>query len=129
MKVFYDSSIIIEGYKANPLAVELITNLAKISHQGFINSTVISEVTYILRKKDFLSIDQIQLKLSQFKILECNSEIISTAFEIMKNHDLKPNDAIILARCKYHKIDIVVSLDDDFKNPSKALNIKLNSLK
>jgi len=33
MKVFYDSSIIIEGYKANPLTIELISNLAKISHQ------------------------------------------------------------------------------------------------
>lgn len=129
MKVFYDSSIIIEGYKANPLAVELISNVAEISHQGFINSTVISEVTYILRKKDLLPIDQIQQKLFQFKILECNSEVSSIAFEIMKNHNMTPNDAIILACCKYHKIDILLNLDDDFKNAAEALNVRLNSFK
>ena len=80
-----------------------------------------------MRKKDLLTLDQIQNKLSRFKILECNSEIISIAFEIMKKHNLKPNDAIILANCKYHKIDILISLDVDFKNPVKSLNLKLNN--
>ena len=97
MKVFYDSSILIENDKGNEDAAIILREAAKISHTAFINSTVVSEVTYVLRKKNILPLSEIKDELSAFSFLECNAEIISLAFELMEMYNLKPNDAIILA--------------------------------
>ena len=46
----------------------------------------------------------------------------------LKNDGLLPNDALILATCKYYKIERLATLDvEDFKKPCKAEGIVLVS--
>ena len=59
-----------------------------------------------------------QLFLADFGILK--------AFDFIERFHLKPNDAIILATCKYYEMDILLSLDDDFLEPCKKLGLLIN---
>ena len=43
----------------------------------------------------------------------------------MKHYNLKPNDAFILATCKYYNISYLISLDDDFQKPCEKEGITL----
>ena len=43
----------------------------------------------------------------------------------MHKYNLKPNDAIIAATCKYPKIPYLLTIDDDFKQVSINENIRL----
>ena len=46
-------------------------------------------------------------------------------FRVIEHYDLRPNDAIILATCKYYGIKYLISLDNDFPEPCKKEGIVL----
>ena len=145
MKMFIDSNVFVEYAKANPKAVQLLENIFE--KDLYINDVVYSEVTYIFirvdsgksyfeLKKDkklvsssgvkFLRVLFPLLKLA--KILVINESVVSLANNNIIKYGLLPNDALILATCKYYGIDALVTLDEiDFKEPCKKEKIRLVS--
>jgi len=122
MKLFFDSSIIIETFKGNEKAVDIVERIYKIENKEiYINAIVFSEVSYqLLYRKDFKK-DEVFEFLNGFNFLDTNFSIISISEFLMKKYSLKPNDAIISATVKYFKIDYLVTLDNDYLN----LDIKI----
>ena len=122
MKLFFDSSIIIETFKGNEKAVDIVERIYKIENKDiYINAIVFSEVSYqLLYRKDFKK-DEVFEFLNGFNFLDTNFSIISISEFFMKKYNLKPNDAIISATIKYFEIDYLVTLDNDYLN----LNIKI----
>jgi len=124
MNNFLDSSVIIEFAKKNPLAIKIVNDFLE-KDIFFINSIIISEVVYILQNKAKVKLDYIISTLSVFEFLTINHEIIEKMYLFMQKYNLKPNDAFILATCKYYQIPNLVSLDSHFIEPCKAENINL----
>ena len=63
--------------------------------------------------------------LSAFELLPIPNEAIPTAIDFMKKHNLLPNDALILASCKWQNVAILASHDSDFNNACSKEGIKL----
>ncbi len=63
--------------------------------------------------------------LNSFKSLKINEEIENLMFHYMETYSLKPNDALILATCKYYGISYLISLDEDFVEPTTKEGIYL----
>ncbi len=124
MNNFLDSSVIIEFVKNNPRAIKIVDSFSA-NDIFFINTIVISEVVYILQSKAKAELDDIISTLSAFEFLTINHEIIEKMYLFMQKYNLKPNDAFILATCKYYQIPNLVSLDSHFIEPCKAENINL----
>ena len=117
MKLFFDSSVIIETFKGNNEAVKLIRKVDKIEKKSiFINCVVFSEVSYQLSIKRSFSKDEIFEFLNSFLFLDINFSVVLLSQKYMKEYDLKPNDALITASVKYYNIDYLVTLDEDYKN-------------
>jgi len=127
MEYFFDTSIIIEFQKGNPKAEQIVLRLNVSGNSFFINPIVVSEVSFILRKKLNLTITDIEKILSSFEILPVDIESVSVAFRFMSDYGTKPNDSLILASVKLFEIPVLVSLDSDFEKPTKTENIKLLS--
>ena len=142
--LFLDSNVIIEFAKDNPRAVELLEYIFKHKFTTFINGIVYSEVFFIFIKaktgksywelkknrslvkettEEFLKSLFPMLSIPNF--LEVTSEIILLSIEISRKYGLLPNDALILATCKFYGIKYLVSLDDDFESPCKREGIVL----
>ncbi len=64
-----------------------------------------------------------------FEELEINKEIRNIAFEFMKKYGLLPNDALILATCKFYGARYLISFDDDFREACKGEGAALIVLK
>lgn len=126
IKYFIDSSVIIENYKKNPQAQAI---LKKYNSEYFIciNAIVISEVAYILKKKLNYNIKQIKKELNYFEILPIEKKTVLLAYNYMDKYKMKPNDALIAASCKYHKIPNLLSIDSDFNAVCSNENINLIS--
>jgi predicted nucleic acid-binding protein len=124
-KYFFDSSLIIEFTKGNPKAVEIVQKLNIPNFQFFINPVVFSEVTYILMREVKLDISLVIKAIQTFKILNIDDKTVNLAIEYISQYKLRPNDALILASCKLHNLDYLVSLDSDFQAICKAENINL----
>ena len=117
MKLFFDSSIIIETFKGNREAVQIVEKIKKIEKRDiYINSVVFSEVTYQLNIRRDFSLDVIFEFLNGFLFLNTNHKIILLTQEYIKKFSLKPNDAIISATVKYYNIDYLVTLDSDYES-------------
>ncbi len=125
MKCIIDSNIIIENYKSNQKAVDIIQYLSDNNFIIYVNPVVISEVTYILIKKKKKKIQTLKNELLEFNILNINKRILEIAFLFMEKYKLMPNDAIILASCSKHNIKNLASLDTDFIIPCRQENINL----
>ncbi len=127
---FIDSNIIIEAFKKNGLKDafliwQRILDLF-LEHDFFINLVVKNEVAYHLYvKRKLLSIEDLKTLLKAFKNLPIVEEIEDDMLRLMENYNLKPNDALILATCKYYQIPYLVSLDTDFEEPCKGEGITL----
>jgi predicted nucleic acid-binding protein len=108
---------LIELLKGNKNALSINTVLIK--SRGtlfFYNHIVLSETIYQLYFKRGFDLITIETILNEFDLLE--------------PHNLKPNDALILATCKHHEINCLISLDEDFKQPCEKEEITLiNSAK
>ena len=117
MKLFFDSSIIIETFKGNNEAIEIIKKIEKIEDKNiFINCIVFSEVSYQLSVRRTFSKDEIFEFLNSFLFLDVNFSVVLLSQKYMKKYNLKPNDALISATIKYYNIDYLVTLDEDYKN-------------
>jgi len=57
-----------------------------------------------------------------------NENVITLANDYIIKYGLLPNDALVLATCKFYEIDCLVSLDEeDFIEPCRKENIHLIS--
>lgn len=66
------------------------------------------------------------LRLTKF--LEVNENVIALANDYIIKYGLLPNDALVLATCKFYEVDCLVSLDEeDFREPCEKENIRLIS--
>jgi len=126
-KVFIDSSIIIESFKGDlrgrNILSFLLKNLEKFEPK--INSVVVSEVVYQLTFRKKFDIKEISDFITSFDILTIDEKVTLLALELIQKYNLKPNDALILSTCKYHKIKYLLSLDTDFEKPCEKEKIKL----
>jgi len=136
MKVFLDSNIFIKFSKNMPKAVMLVKELFKnLDVEIFINDVVYSEVSFIFirvhseksyfelkkNKKVVIKAGQAFLNklfpmLKLVKFLEIKENIINLANNYIVTYGLLPNDALILATCKYYGINCLISLDEDFRD-------------
>jgi uncharacterized protein len=147
MKVFIDSSILIEYLKGNH--TDFYESLLISDNVGlFINQVVLSEFIFHfiafqiksspLSAKMAGKIPECFNKLNPFDMLpgfihlSHNYEIGKLSVKIMNEFNLLPNDALILSTCKHHNISLLASFDTDFRVPCKDMGIilieDLNSL-
>ena len=139
-KIFIDSSVLIEAYKGNK--VDFYHSLfSDNSNQLFLNEIVLSEYLYYIlgfnagvsprtlqQKSQIINAlvsekEQVNI-LEEFHFLTGNQDFIFDVPRLMSIYNLLPNDAIILATCKLHRIKLA-SHDSDFIIPCKSENIEL----
>ena len=133
MKFFIDSNIIIETFKENynkeakDILITVLNNVLQNKLEAFINEIVESEVIYqlIFKAKSGMKLEELKLVLKAFISLEIGENIRNLFFEVIEKYDLKPNDALILATCKYYGISYLLSLDEDFKEACEKEGIVL----
>jgi len=138
--VFVDSSVMVGLFVGDEKAHKL---LSKLINEGFmlcINPIVFSEtmfrVTFNIALEDGIKgvydlkenlskyswvykevkekIDEM-IKMDYLKILDTNWEVLKLAPEIGRKYCLLTNDAIIVATCKYYKINKLATFDSDFE--------------
>jgi predicted nucleic acid-binding protein len=142
-KIFLDSSILVE--KAKGTKEELFDYLiGDDSVEKCINSIVLSEFTYYflaiegnaspmslkMRKaiQPILKKNSPKDLLKVFTYLRDDSSVISLYLTFMEKYNLLPNDALILANYKIHKILNIASYDvNDFKEVCESEGINLIS--
>ncbi len=119
MRIFVDSNIFIEALKkeglkeAKKIWLEILDNYLR--QEFCINLIIKNEVIFHLYvKKKLINLKELKKFLSAFVNLEINSKIEDLMFDLIDKYNLKPNDALILATCKYYGIPYLISLDEDF---------------
>jgi len=143
MKVFVDSSVLIEFVKGNERARDILNRLLELSAEVYINDIVFSEfIFHYISLKSGLSPLTMKSKkevgkyinerdpkefIDQFRVLDVNESIVSMAYDFIRKYSLLPNDAIILATCKFHEIDLLASLDRDFEEACRLEGLKFAS--
>ncbi|AIJ06366.1 hypothetical protein JH146_1524 [Methanocaldococcus bathoardescens] len=138
IKAFVNSNVIINHFSGNVNILELLEK-----YELYINPIVFSEVlmvylklitnekSYTLKHKPELILNKKEeLKLlddlfSLLKTLPINEDIQEIAYNLIICYGLLPNDALILATCKYHKIKNLITLDTDFKKIADKESIKI----
>ena len=60
-----------------------------------------------------------------FLDLEINRAVETLAIEYMIKYGLLPNDALILATCKFYDVEYLISFDSDFANACESEGISL----
>jgi len=129
-KFFVDSCIFIENFKRNEIPEakaiwnEILRNFKE--NDFFVNLIVKNEVVYhLFVKKKLMTIKELKLLLNSFENLFITPEIEKDLFKIVEKHNLKPNDALILATCKHYGIKYLISIDTDFPTPCQKEGIVL----
>lgn len=139
-KIFLDSSILIEYRKGSK--TKLLDHLLdEPQYELFISQSVVSEYLYhilaLFGGKSPLSLKtsgtiastlspQIpDLLIGQMNWLPDTSALFTSSVSLMVEHNLLPNDALILALCQLHQIPLIASYDPDFYSPCLRLNIRL----
>ncbi|MEZ0610056.1 type II toxin-antitoxin system VapC family toxin [Fibrella sp. WM1] len=138
--LFLDSSILVEKLKGK--RVDLYDWLiADPSLTLCINQIVLSEFAFYLvaeeggkspltLKRDqripaiLRENDPTEL-LERFTYLDTDHSVISLYFFYMQQYNLLPNDALILATCKLHRITRIASYDADFATACAGEGIQL----
>jgi len=138
LKAFVDSNVII-----NHLEGELDLSELRSKYTLYSNAIVFSEVfmvylkaitgkksyelkrnpELVVEKKDEL--EELFMLFEIFEELEINKEIRNMAYEFVKKYGLLPNDALILATCKFYGIKYLISFDGDFERACKDEGIVL----
>lgn len=140
MKVFVDSSVLIEFVKGNEQAREILNRLLELGAEVYINDIVFSEfIFHYISLKSGLSPLTMKGKkevgkyinerdprefVDQFRVLDVNESVVSMAYDLIRKYSMLPNDAIILATCKFHEIDLLASLDRDFEEACRLERLK-----
>jgi predicted nucleic acid-binding protein len=140
MKVFIDSSVIVEYIKGNK--TDFLEQLIASNHGLFSNAIVYSEFMFyylaVIGEKSPLSIresKQIRTIIEKhnpidiflnFEILPVNNETTVLSYQFMQKYNLLPNDALIIATAKLNGIEYMATFDvTDFGTPCKREKIKL----
>ena len=138
LKAFVDSNVILNHLEGNLSLSDLRSKYALCS-----NAIVFSEVflvylkvitgkkSYELKNSPELIIEkenELEELFTLFEIfeeLEINREIRNLAYEFVKKYGLLPNDALILATCRFYGIKYLISFDGDFEKACKKEGIEL----
>ena len=135
MKIFVDSSIILAFLAGqDERAYRIIDEIESHTITGYINVIVVDEVIYgylrlvtglsskrirqLLEKKDEKLIGLIKNDVRPILKLFITLPITSEPHEIIntiEEYGLMPADSIITLTCKYHGINTIATLDEDFK--------------
>jgi predicted nucleic acid-binding protein len=123
---FIDSSLVVEAFKGNKIAVNLFSLLKHIIFKKiYINNIVWSEIVYQLVFKRNFNKQEILDMLNKFFFLVINEKVLNIAGNFILEYNLKPNDALILATCKHYGIKYLISIDEDFATPCEKEGIVL----
>jgi len=139
MKIFVDSGIFIEYLKGRK--VEFFEYLIQQDYQLFINQVVFSELLFHFIAKTgnksplaikesgkitdcFKNQNPIDM-LPGIQFLDHTAEISQLTIDFVKQFNLLPNDALILATCKFHDLKYIATFDSDFEAPCKSLGIRI----
>lgn len=139
-KIFLDSSVLIEAIKGTE-AKFYRTLIQDKSLTCCTNEIVFSEYVYhamalyggaspltLKNKKAINGIISSQSgyfsALQDFEFLGSSGEMLSIALTFMRQYNILPNDALILATCKVHNIAKLASHDKDFILPCEKENIE-----
>jgi len=139
MKIFVDSSVIVEYIKGNQ--IDLLENLISSENELFVDAIVFSEFMFyylaVIGEKSPLSLKESKLIKSiidkhkpielfqNFQSIPIDNEIINLSYDFMQKHNFLPNDALILATTKFCGIQYFASFDEnDFSIPCKKEKIK-----
>ncbi len=137
--VFLDTSILLEHFKGNPKAKDILLRLMDSDVVLFINPIVFSEVVYLLLgfysgisprslkgKPEKLpqKIDLVFEALEEYAFVELGEKTSHIAKDLIRKYAMLPNDALILATCMEHGFSLV-TLDDDFKLPAGKEGVPL----
>jgi predicted nucleic acid-binding protein len=143
MKLFLDSSVLIEYIKGNQ--TELLDKVIQpeLRFELCINHIVFSEFMFhylsLISNKSPLTLKNssaIQSLLKQhnpieflqnFTVLPMNGIIMQTAYHFMECYNFLPNDALILSTCKHNKIQYLLSFDNDFEKACEKESIHLTN--
>ncbi|QDA30600.1 PIN domain-containing protein [Thermococcus indicus] len=141
LAAFVDTNVIIEHLKGN---IDLL-DLRERFNVLYSNSIVFSEALmvymraltgerpYTLKhnpalirnlREDLLDFSRL---FELFLDLEINRAIETLAVEYMIKYGLLPNDALILATCKFYDVKYLISFDSDFANACESEGISLIS--
>ena len=127
LKILLDSNIIIEFFKGNKEALKILEDL--IDHNEklklYLSIFSVEEIFYILKKRKKLKIDKILKFFEMFNIKHTNKKILTIFFKYVQKYNIDTIDLMILATCKYYKINHLISLDTDFKIPCEKEGIIL----
>jgi predicted nucleic acid-binding protein len=140
MKVFIDSSVLVEYIKGNQ--TDLLEQLMSSENELFVNAVVYSEFMFyylaVIGEKSPLAIKESKLVKSviekhnpielfeNFQLLPIDNEIVNLSYKFMQEYNFLPNDALILATAKLNDITYLASFDEnDFKISCKKEKIKL----
>ncbi|WP_456367391.1 type II toxin-antitoxin system VapC family toxin [Thermococcus sp.] len=137
--VLLDTSILLEYFKGNPKARNVLLSLMESDVVLFINPIVFSEVVYLLlgfysglsprslkEKPEKLpeELDLLFEALEEYAFVELGEKTSLIARDLIRKYAMFPNDALILATCIEHGFSLV-TLDDDFKVPAKKEGVPL----
>jgi predicted nucleic acid-binding protein len=139
-RILPDSSIFVEPLKGNKVEFyELL--ISNPENKLYTNDVVLSEyLYYILAFNSNVSPKTLQRKgeikptieqqpkiikaISNLTLLPCNQNFLLEVPVLMSKYNLLPNDAIILATCKFHNTKLA-SHDYNFIIPCQLENIEL----
>ncbi|WP_297487384.1 type II toxin-antitoxin system VapC family toxin [Thermococcus sp.] len=137
--VFLDTSILLEYFKGNPKAKDILLRLMDSDVVLFINPIVFSEVVYLLLgfysgisprslkgKPEKLpqKIDLVFETLEEYAFVELGEKTSHIAKDLIRKYAMLPNDALILATCMEHGFSLA-ALDEDFKVPAEEEGVQL----
>ncbi len=137
--VLLDTSILLEHFKGNPKARNVLLSLMESDVVLFINPIIFSEVVYLLLgfysgvsprslkgKPEKLpeELDLVFEVLEEYAFVELGEKTSLIARDLIRKYAMLPNDALILATCIEHGFSLA-TLDDDFKIPAKEEGIQL----
>ena len=140
LKAFVDTNVII-GHLEGNIDLSELRNKFRLCSNAIVFSeafmvylkAITGKKSYELKKNPKLIAerkDELEELFTLFEIfeeLEINRGVRDLAFEYMKRYGLLPNDALILATCKFHRIEYLISFDSDFEDACKKEDITLLS--
>jgi uncharacterized protein len=127
-KIFIDTSIFLEYLKGEKK--DLLDFFYENGYNLYYNDIVYSELVYLYignyfqkspltiknrnKIKEALSENDLLVFLNNIEYLQIGYDTINLSYELMKKHNLLPNDSLVLATCKINKIEYLASYDSDF---------------
>ncbi len=134
MRVLYDSNVLIRYLAGDETAKDLVDKVVSGEWEGYITGTIASEVVYVYlrlslgvsryelrglitrqddRVKSLLEED-VKPLLTLFDLVMVEADL-DELLDIIENHGLLPNDALIAAAALKQGIGTIATFDEDFK--------------